>query len=524
VRIFKSFHCFVFSIVFLLLSFALHAQHKNIKIGDAINSWEPEEPSIIINPNNTDHILVGTNGDNYYFSRDGGLNWTHGVLRSSYGVNCDPCVQVDSRGIFYYFHLVPGLSRVVCQKAEELGHNWSNGTYVSNNFTKDCDKEWATIDRDRDLIYLTWAQFDKHGSTNPNDSTVILLSKSTDFGESWDSPKIISNKKGNAMGGNESNHAPMPAVGPNGEVYVTWMSPKGLMFDLSMDYGETWLERDIRISNRKIYWLKFNIPGLQRAPGFPVIDCDRSNSSFRGNIYISWAEQLNGNNDSDVWLVKSSDGGKTWSEQIRVNNDPPGKHQFFSWMTIDQTNGFLYFVFYDRRNQLSTKTDVYMAVSTDGGDTFYNFKISASPFSPNSDVFLGDYIGLSVHNNVIRPVWPRIDGNQLSLWAAIIDPNQIPAIISTDKDIIIRSFQITSVYPNPFNSSTQINFKLEKSGHTKLSIINLIGNEVSTLIDEFKEEGDHSFNFYANELSTGIFFISLQQQNHEAIRKLLLLK
>jgi hypothetical protein len=52
-------------------------------------------------------------------------------------------------------------------------------------------------------------------------------------------------------------------------------------------------------------------------------------------------------------------------------------------MTIDQTNGYLYFVFYDRRESDKTMTDVYLAWSKDGGETIENIKISESPFKPN---------------------------------------------------------------------------------------------------------------------------------------------
>jgi hypothetical protein len=52
-----------------------------------------------------------------------------------------------------------------------------------------------------------------------------------------------------------------------------------------------------------------------------------------------------------------------------VNDDPAGKEQFFSWLTIDQVTGYLYCVFYDRRNYANTQTDVYIARSTNGGTT-----------------------------------------------------------------------------------------------------------------------------------------------------------
>ena len=178
------------------------------------NPYEPEEPSIVINPNNTNHILIGSNSDNYYYSTDAGLNWQHGILNSSYGVIGDPCVLVDDIGNYYYFHLVPDMSRVVCQKTNSIGGTWSNGSYTGVNGTKDNDKEWAAINKDNGYLYVTWAQFDEHGSANPLDSSEIQLSRSIDGGLSWETPIIISDNKGNAQAGNYSTHAPMPAIGP----------------------------------------------------------------------------------------------------------------------------------------------------------------------------------------------------------------------------------------------------------------------------------------------------------------------
>ena len=75
-----------------------------------------------------------------------------------------------------------------------------------------------------------------------------------------------------------------------------------------------------------------------------------------------------------------------------------GKQQFFTWMTVDQATGFIYIVFYDRREHPNEMTDVYLAVSRDGGETFENMKISESPFDPMSSVFFGDYTNISACN------------------------------------------------------------------------------------------------------------------------------
>ena len=116
----------------------------------------------------------------------------------------------------------------------------------------------------------------------------------------------------------------------------------------------------------------------------------------------------------------SDNGGKTWSEPLRVNNDGPGAHQFFSWMTVDPVTGAVYLVFYDRRNAEGLETEVWMATSTDGGQHFENERISKKPFTPSETLFLGDYNHITAINGMVRPVWTRTDGQKLSVWTALI--------------------------------------------------------------------------------------------------------
>ncbi len=518
---FKLFHLLPLIFFFVGAGFS-YSQYQNVQVGTAINPYEPEEPSIVINPNNTNHILIGANSNNYYYSADAGLNWQHGFLNSSYGVIGDPCLLVDDIGNYYYFHLVPDMSRVVCQKTSSLGGTWSNGSYTGVNGTKENDKEWAAINKDNGYLYVTWAQFDEHGSANPLDSSEIQLSRSIDGGMSWETPIIISDNKGNAQAGNYSTHAPMPAIGPNNEVYVTWMGPAGLMFDKSTDGGLTWLPNDINILGYHINWLVFNVPGVPIVPGFPIINCDLSSGIHNGNIYISWTDQRSGTNDTDVWLVKSTNSGETWSPPIRVNNDPAGSHQFFVWMTIDQTNGYLYFVFYDRRNHSTLQTDVYMALSKDGGATFTNFKISDNPFVVSASNYIGHYIGVSAHNSIVRPVWTRIDNNLPSLWTAIID--SVPAAGVNSTTDIPSGFVLHQNYPNPFNPSTKIRYQIGEQEFTSLKVYDVLGNVVANLVNEEKPAGEYEVDFNVVDLSTGIYFYKLQAGSFVETKKMILVK
>jgi hypothetical protein len=150
----------------------------------------------------------------------------------------------------------------------------------------------------------------------------------------------------------------------------------------------------------------------------PVTCCDISNSPYRGNIYINFSDATNGDNDIDVFMVKSTDGGNSWSAPQRINQDPVGnkKQQFMSWMHVDPVTGAINIIWFDRRDYTDTQTDVYLARSTDGGSTFAEYKISETPFVPDKSIFFGDYINVMSYNNFSACIWQRMDSRVLSVW------------------------------------------------------------------------------------------------------------
>jgi len=166
----------------------------------------------------------------------------------------------------------------------------------------------------------------------------------------------------------------------------------------------------------------------------PITVCDLSNGPDRGTIYINWSDQRNGAKNTDIWIAKSTDKGMSWSKPTRVNDDSTKTQQFLSWMAIDQTNGYLYIVYYDRRKYRDSKTDVYLARSKDGGNTFVNLKISQRNFKPDNKVFMGDYNNITAYNNIVRPMWTSIDDHGgLSVWTALIDVKDFDKIEMKNK-------------------------------------------------------------------------------------------
>jgi Secretion system C-terminal sorting domain len=86
------------------------------------------------------------------------------------------------------------------------------------------------------------------------------------------------------------------------------------------------------------------------------------------------------------------------------------------------------------------------------------------------------------------------------------------------------SFSLYQNYPNPFNPSTKITFILEKSGFTTLSIYNLLGEKVETLVAEELPLGTHQVTLDASTLSSGVYFYKLQSGQYSSVKKMMLLK
>ncbi|MEO6133253.1 MAG: T9SS type A sorting domain-containing protein [Saprospiraceae bacterium] len=509
---------------FLLLSQQIAAQNILISSEDF-----PNEPSIMIDPKHPNVLIGGSNLNNYYISIDTGFTWTKHDLNSSYGVWGDPTISVDTTGDFYFFHLSNPqngnwIDRIVCQKTEDDGQSWSDGTYTGLNGTKAQDKQWCAIDRTNNNIYLTWTQFDKYGTSDPMDSSIILFSKSLDAGNTWSEPKRINKVAGDCLDSDNTVEGAVPAVGPNGEIYVAWAGPDGITFNKSTDQGQSWLPQEIFVSDIPGGW-DYAISGLIRCNGLPITACDLSNGPNRGTIYINWSDQRNGTLNTDIFLSKSTDGGSTWSSPLRVNDDMFNHQQFLTWMSIDQATGFLYFVFYDRRTYDDDSTDVFLAVSVDGGTTFINRKISESPFVPTAQVFFGDYNNIIADHGIIRPIWTRLNNGNLSIWTDITTLNDI--ITSTNETKPVHSNLDFEYYPNPSADITYISFKLHEKSLVSLSIFDDAGKIVHNIINsKLMGYGKYVEKINLNDLnlSDGSYILKLEVNHQIKVSRLIVIR
>lgn len=386
----------------------------------------PCEPSIAINLSNPNNMVAGSILDRVYYSNDAGRTWTTDDLESSYGVWGDPVVVSDTAGRILFFHLSDPsgrnwsspeiLDRIVCQWSDDGGQTWSDGSYMGLAHPKDQDKEWAAVDLNTNTVYCTWTQFDKYDSRDKEDKSNIMFSRSTDRGETWSEAIQINALSGDCLDEDNTTEGAVPAVGPNGEVYVAWALSEKIWFDRSLDGGETWLESDLLVADQPGGWDQ-SFSGINRSNGMPITATDVSGGQYNGNIYVCWAD--NRRDEKDIWIAVSSDRGNSWSEPIRVNQDETDKVQFLPWLAVDPITGELHVVFYDRRAHDDDHTDVYLASSSDGGQTWTEQRINSESFMPISQVFFGDYNNISAYDGIVRPIWTEFRGGKLSVWTVV---------------------------------------------------------------------------------------------------------
>jgi hypothetical protein len=85
-------------------------------------------------------------------------------------------------------------------------------------------------------------------------------------------------------------------------------------------------------------------------------------------------------------------------------------------------------------------------------------------------------------------------------------------------------FALSQNVPNPFNPTTEISYTLANAGQVSLKVYNLAGERVATLVDGPKGAGHHSVSFDGSQLSSGVYFYTLDAAGRTESRKMLLTK
>lgn len=97
-------------------------------------------------------------------------------------------------------------------------------------------------------------------------------------------------------------------------------------------------------------------------------------------------------------------------------------------------------------------------------------------------------------------------------------------VVSVNREKVPEGYSLSQNYPNPFNPSTKINFSIGNSSNVKLTIYNILGQKVATLLNQEMKAGSHSVDFNASRMSSGVYFYGIEAGDVKIHKKMMLLK
>lgn len=180
--------------------------------------------------------------------------------------------------------------------------------------------------------------------------------------------------------------------------------------------------------------------------------------------------------------------------------------------------------------------DIHMAYSVDGGGSWsqpVNMTNSPSPGCAPGDCDSDHWSSVA----------DRVDGNLHVFYVNDKDAGGIPQTEGTvtvnpvmymeypnpvtsidDNPSVPSTFRLAQNYPNPFNAKTNINFKLENESDVELSVYDITGAKVQTLVNGRMDAGEHSVNWDASDVASGVYYYKLNANGEQSTRKMTLLK
>jgi hypothetical protein len=156
----------------------------------------------------------------------------------------------------------------------------------------------------------------------------------------------------------------------------------------------------------------------------------------------------------------------------------------------------------------------WMAIDPDSGTVTGGDDVTLTVTLASSDYQDGEYIAnLIVHHNALGNA-DTIDVTMTVDYTGVADA----------ETVLPAEYRLDQAYPNPFNPVATIPYSLRETGHTKLAVYNVLGQQVAVLVDDVREAGEHSVMFDGRSLASGVYFYRLEAGDFMKTRKVVLMK
>jgi hypothetical protein len=167
-----------------------------------------------------------------------------------------------------------------------------------------------------------------------------------------------------------------------------------------------------------------------------------------------------------------------------------------SWTTITETNNYGFEI---ERENTQNQFQKIGFVTGNGNSN-----------SPKQYSFIDDTI---IEGSTFKYRLKQVDNDGTFEYSKVLEVKIVPDKLALEQN-----------YPNPFNPTTTIKFSIPEAGYVKLTLYNILAQEIKTLVNESKEAGVHTVNFNASDLNSGLYIYKLEANGLTQTRKMTLVK
>ncbi len=301
-----------------------------------------------------------------------------------------------------------------------------------------------------------------------------------------------------------------------------------IVMDAVGNFIITW--QDFRNNNWDIYFQRYTITGAPLGVNTKVND-DASTEfqmyptisiDVTGNFVVVWQDFRNGN--WDIYFQRYTDTGTTLGNNTKVNDDAGNAYQKLPSISVTGVGDFV-IVWMDYRYG-QTNSDIFgQRYFSSGNPNGGNYRIVAD--GPNE----GELTPVACADNSSL-IFSWEDNRRSAGWdiyAKIVNWNWngVTAVIDEGNNNPTE-FSLSQNFPNPFNPSTRIQYQVSSISKVTLKVYDVLGNEVTTLVDEFKPAGSYEVEFNPassiKNAASGIYFYQIRAENFVQTKKMLLVK
>ncbi|MBI3609344.1 MAG: exo-alpha-sialidase [Nitrospirae bacterium] len=332
----------------------------NKRVNDDTTTSVQYKPGIGVDAQGTIYVAWrdGRKGNaDIFFARstDGGKTFSKNLqLNDDRGAayQGNPTLAVNSKGwaVVAWTDARNGKDDIYMTVSKDQGRTFSTNRRV-NDDPEATDHSHPSVAVDaQGVIYAAWEDF-------RNDNFDIYFTKSFDGGATFSANRRVNDDPPSA-GGSAPQISPSLALGPSGEIVVAWSDFRNSAVTMPPHPSATGEEQHweaARTGNADIYFARSTDGGatfsanlrLNDDPGTAAQAFPSATANAQGVVAVAWEDFRNG--DADIYLAKSPDGGKTFGPNRRVNDDAGKADQYHPSVTLDP-NGRAYLIWTDERN------------------------------------------------------------------------------------------------------------------------------------------------------------------------------